>query len=344
MHPGRQLAVLGLIFVVLYSSSSSAPARAAASPTGCTRSWVSTWSAAPRRRCQAPTARRPAAVAREHGAGPADHREPGQRPRRLRGRGGHRGRPQHRHLAARPEPTTSSRTSARPRSCGSARCSRRPATWPPTAVNPPSAAAQRRAERRRTGERTGGHRRRARRDAVHRRPGRRRPAGRARAEHDRRPRQPTPAPSESAAAPVTADEQAPASPRCETKVGAAAWAAAAQADRPGRPEPATRPPARRSSRSRTLTPAEVAALPPAMQFNVPTISCDQLDKRPPGSIDDAEASRWSPARAAQQVCCSTWPRWSAPTSATPARSSTSSRASGWSSSTSTATARRSGPS
>ncbi|GIF03510.1 protein translocase subunit SecD [Actinoplanes siamensis] len=39
----------------------------------------------------------------------------------------------------------------------------------------------------------------------------------------------------------------------------------------------------------TLTPAEVAALTPQMQFNIPTVSCDQLDKRPNGSIDDADA-------------------------------------------------------
>ena len=37
---------------------------------------------------------------------------------------------------------------------------------------------------------------------------------------------------------------------------------------------------------RTLTGAEVAILPPAMQFNVPQISCAQLKKRPVGSIQD----------------------------------------------------------
>lgn len=37
-----------------------------------------------------------------------------------------------------------------------------------------------------------------------------------------------------------------------------------------------------------LTPVEVAALPAQMQFNVPTISCDQLNKRVPGSIRDPQ--------------------------------------------------------
>jgi preprotein translocase subunit SecD len=36
-----------------------------------------------------------------------------------------------------------------------------------------------------------------------------------------------------------------------------------------------------------LTPVEVAALPVPMQFNVPAISCDQLNKRAPGSVRDA---------------------------------------------------------
>jgi preprotein translocase subunit SecD len=34
-----------------------------------------------------------------------------------------------------------------------------------------------------------------------------------------------------------------------------------------------------------LTPEEVAVLPPAVQFNVPTVSCAQLDRRPAGAID-----------------------------------------------------------
>jgi preprotein translocase subunit SecD len=34
-----------------------------------------------------------------------------------------------------------------------------------------------------------------------------------------------------------------------------------------------------------LTPAEVALLPPQLQYNVPTVSCDLLNRRPAGSID-----------------------------------------------------------
>jgi preprotein translocase subunit SecD len=34
-----------------------------------------------------------------------------------------------------------------------------------------------------------------------------------------------------------------------------------------------------------LTPAEVALLPPVVQYNVPTVSCDLLNRRPAGSID-----------------------------------------------------------
>ena len=38
----------------------------------------------------------------------------------------------------------------------------------------------------------------------------------------------------------------------------------------------------------TLSPQEVAVLPAQMQFNVPTIGCAQLDQRPPASISDAK--------------------------------------------------------
>src|SRR5262249_30741361 len=37
---------------------------------------------------------------------------------------------------------------------------------------------------------------------------------------------------------------------------------------------------------RTLTPEEVALLPATVQFNVPQITCDMLNKRPTGSIVD----------------------------------------------------------
>jgi preprotein translocase subunit SecD len=39
---------------------------------------------------------------------------------------------------------------------------------------------------------------------------------------------------------------------------------------------------------RKLSPAEVAVLPTTMQFNIPQISCKQLDNRPAGSIDKAK--------------------------------------------------------
>ncbi|MGH2599126.1 MAG: protein translocase subunit SecD [Dehalococcoidia bacterium] len=38
-----------------------------------------------------------------------------------------------------------------------------------------------------------------------------------------------------------------------------------------------------------LTPEEVAVLPVQVQYNVPTITCEQLNKRPPGSIVDPKA-------------------------------------------------------
>ncbi|GIG59190.1 hypothetical protein Lfu02_35620 [Longispora fulva] len=38
----------------------------------------------------------------------------------------------------------------------------------------------------------------------------------------------------------------------------------------------------------TLTPKEVAVLPATAQLNVPTVTCRQLDERPPGSIDRAD--------------------------------------------------------
>ncbi|BCJ74112.1 hypothetical protein CS0771_36560 [Catellatospora sp. IY07-71] len=38
----------------------------------------------------------------------------------------------------------------------------------------------------------------------------------------------------------------------------------------------------------TLSPNEVAVLPANVQFNVPQITCDQLDKRPPGSINNPD--------------------------------------------------------
>jgi len=97
---------------------------------------------------------------------------------------------------------------------------------------------------------------------------------------------PAPAPSASAAAPapVTADikEQRAA---IEKKVGAKAWAAAEKLTDPV--DLSTDPTAGVAYKAfGALSGAEVNALTPEMQFNIPTIGCEnQLDKRPNGAID-----------------------------------------------------------
>ncbi|MFF3857290.1 protein translocase subunit SecD [Micromonospora sp. NPDC002575] len=102
----------------------------------------------------------------------------------------------------------------------------------------------------------------------------------------------TPSPSSSAAAPsssasaepvpVGVEEQRKA---VEQKVGAAAWQAAsglqAPADLTADPSLADK-----LKPFGALSPREVAVLPAEMQFNVPTITCAQLDQRPPASIKD----------------------------------------------------------
>ena len=96
--------------------------------------------------------------------------------------------------------------------------------------------------------------------------------------------QPTPAPSDSAAAPASPEQQAQLA-AVRKKVGAAVWAAAGKLTDPV--DPSQDPTAGKAyAKFATLTPEEVNVLPPAMQFNVPTIGCDQLDKRPPGAIDN----------------------------------------------------------
>jgi preprotein translocase subunit SecD len=103
---------------------------------------------------------------------------------------------------------------------------------------------------------------------------------------------PTPSASASAAAPSpsASEEPVPASieeqrKAVEQKVGAAAWQAAsglqAPADLTADPSLADK-----LKPFGTLSPQEVAVLPAQMQFNVPTIGCAQLDKRPPASISD----------------------------------------------------------
>ncbi|TNH23275.1 protein translocase subunit SecD [Micromonospora orduensis] len=93
------------------------------------------------------------------------------------------------------------------------------------------------------------------------------------------------APSPSASAepvPASIEEQRKA---VEQKVGAAAWQAAnglqAPADLTADPSLADK-----LKPFGTLSPQEVAVLPAQMQFNVPTIGCAQLDQRPPASISD----------------------------------------------------------
>ncbi|MEU8184004.1 protein translocase subunit SecD [Micromonospora sp. NPDC049044] len=97
-----------------------------------------------------------------------------------------------------------------------------------------------------------------------------------------------PSASASAPAPTASAEPVPASVEeqrkaVEQKVGAAAWQAAnglqAPADLTADPSLADK-----LKPFGTLSPQEVAVLPAQMQFNVPTIGCAQLDKRPPASI------------------------------------------------------------
>ncbi|PZW04065.1 preprotein translocase subunit SecD [Micromonospora phaseoli] len=105
---------------------------------------------------------------------------------------------------------------------------------------------------------------------------------------------PTPTPSESPAAtpsPEATEEvtQSIEEQRraVEQKVGAEAWAAAsglqAPADLSADPSLADR-----LKPFADLDGREVAVLPAQMQFNVPTIGCPQLDDRPPASISDPE--------------------------------------------------------
>ncbi|MEU7751885.1 protein translocase subunit SecD [Micromonospora sp. NPDC049101] len=109
----------------------------------------------------------------------------------------------------------------------------------------------------------------------------------------------TPTPSASATASASAAPSASASEEpvsasieeqrkaVEQKVGAAAWQAAsglqAPADLTADPSLADK-----LKPFATLSAQEVAVLSAQMQFNVPTIGCTQLDARPPASISDAK--------------------------------------------------------
>jgi preprotein translocase subunit SecD len=96
----------------------------------------------------------------------------------------------------------------------------------------------------------------------------------------------TPAPSTSASAaapPVTADTAAQRA-AIEKKVGAAAWAAAGKLTAP--PDLSTdRTAGKTFANFAKLNGSEINALPPQMQFNVPTIGCQQLNARPAGAVD-----------------------------------------------------------
>jgi preprotein translocase subunit SecD len=107
---------------------------------------------------------------------------------------------------------------------------------------------------------------------------------------------PTPAPSASAAAPAaTPAPSASVDPNVvvkraavQQKVGATAWAAASKLTGPV--DLSTDPTAGKAYAAfAKLTGPEVNALTPEMQFDVPTISCDQLNARPNGAVDDANA-------------------------------------------------------
>ncbi|MGC5053092.1 protein translocase subunit SecD [Micromonospora sp. DT48] len=103
---------------------------------------------------------------------------------------------------------------------------------------------------------------------------------------------PTPPPSESPTPSPTASEEVPQSIEelrraVEQKVGAEAWAAASGLQAPAdlSADPSL---AEKLKPFGELSGREVAVLPAQMQFNVPTISCVQLDDRPPASISDPE--------------------------------------------------------
>jgi preprotein translocase subunit SecD len=104
---------------------------------------------------------------------------------------------------------------------------------------------------------------------------------------------PTPSPTGSAAPAATPSASVDPSvvvqrSAVEKKVGAAAWTAAGKLTGPA--DLSSNPAAAKVyAPFAKLNGAEVNALSAQMQFNVPTISCDQLNARPAGAIDDAKA-------------------------------------------------------
>ncbi|MGY4911299.1 protein translocase subunit SecD [Micromonospora aurantiaca (nom. illeg.)] len=101
---------------------------------------------------------------------------------------------------------------------------------------------------------------------------------------------PSASPSAAAPSPSASAEPVPQSieqqrKAVEQKVGAAAWTAASGLQAPA--DLTTDPSlADKLKPFGTLTPQEIAVLPVEMQFNVPTITCAQLDARPAASIKD----------------------------------------------------------
>ncbi|MFY1671784.1 protein translocase subunit SecD [Plantactinospora sp. WMMB334] len=106
---------------------------------------------------------------------------------------------------------------------------------------------------------------------------------------------PTPTPSATGAspAPSATPGAAPADQSLEAlraaveqKVGPEAWAAASALQAPAdySADPAL---AEKLEPFASLTPQEVRVLPANIQFYVPTITCEKLDQRPPGSIKDS---------------------------------------------------------
>ena len=102
---------------------------------------------------------------------------------------------------------------------------------------------------------------------------------------------PTPTPSAGAstpATPVVPGDQQVTQAQVQQKVGPAAWAAAQKLTGPV--DLSTDPKAGLPfAPFAKLTGAEVNALTPDMQFNIPTIGCSQLDQRPNGAIDNVNS-------------------------------------------------------
>jgi preprotein translocase subunit SecD len=100
----------------------------------------------------------------------------------------------------------------------------------------------------------------------------------------------TPSPSAAVPAPTASAVPVPATQQAirdevAKKVGATEWAAATKLTSPV--DLSTDAKAGLAyAKFATLTPTEVAALDGNMQFDVPTIGCTQLDNRPNGSLDD----------------------------------------------------------